>query len=183
MLNNTSRIAALMVVGVVAAFGSSAGTAAQYDVRDFGSRTPSVEELKEALKPPVKMRGVAPSTTKPAVSLETKFAFNSAELSEDSKETLNRLGEALNSDELRSAAFLIEGHTDSVGSRAYNQVLSKRRADSVKNYLVSKFQIDPTRLKAVGRGKDDLLDKANPESGVNRRVQIVTESQTVSGSQ
>src|SRR5690606_9531832 len=50
----------------------------------------------------------------------------------------------------RNARFLIEGHTDAVGSREYNLELSERRAASLKRLLVSEFGISPRILETVG---------------------------------
>lgn len=158
------------------------GLAAGYDTRDFGNRVPSTEEFIQALKPDqpagVKYRGLKPvesSVTKPkAVSVESvQFAFDSHELTDRAKEVLNNLGAAIKSEDLGQYSFVIEGHTDSVGSRGYNRELSERRARAVKSYLVSRFGIESARLETVGKGEDELFDKANPESGVNRRVQII----------
>ncbi|MCB9092198.1 MAG: OmpA family protein [Halobacteriovoraceae bacterium] len=66
----------------------------------------------------------------------------------------------------------IEGHSDSTGSREWNTKLSQQRADSVKNYLVEKFQIDSDRLTSVGYGPDKpIADNATVEGRkLNRRV-------------
>ena len=68
---------------------------------------------------------------------------------------------------------MLEGHTDATGSDPYNQALSERRADAVRDYLVEQHHIEPQRLVAVGKGKKDLLDPANPEAAVNRRVRVI----------
>jgi len=126
-------------------------------------------------QPALKFRGVRPlEASKPkAVSLTIQFEFGSAQLTPDPRTVLNNLGPALKSQQLSANVFLIEGHTDSVGSEAYNTRLSEDRARSVRDYLVSTFGIEPSRLDAVGRGKSDPLDRQNPESPLNRRVQIV----------
>lgn len=74
------------------------------------------------------------------------------------------------------ATFLIEGHTDSYGSDEYNKELSRRRAESVKAWLVKTMSIDPNRIETRGFGKSRLIA---PASGtvemqqINRRVEIV----------
>jgi len=73
----------------------------------------------------------------------------------------------------------IEGHTDSIGSDAYNQRLSERRAAAVKQYLVSKG-VGADRLTTVGRGEKDPVapnttpdGKDNPEGrAMNRRAEL-----------
>jgi outer membrane protein OmpA-like peptidoglycan-associated protein len=65
----------------------------------------------------------------------------------------------------------IEGHTDAAGSPGYNVSLSKRRALSVGEYLVSQG-VDPSRLILVGKGMTEPLTR-NPYDPTNRRVQFV----------
>jgi outer membrane protein OmpA-like peptidoglycan-associated protein len=67
--------------------------------------------------------------------------------------------------------FLIEGHTDAVGSDAYNLDLSKRRAVAVALYLVNQMGISPDRLAVAGKGKTEPLTD-DPYDAANRRVQF-----------
>ena len=66
------------------------------------------------------------------------------------------------------------GHTSATGSANYNQTLSERRAQSVKDMLVSNFQISPEVLVPVGKGESVLLDlEDTPQAhSLNRRVEI-----------
>jgi outer membrane protein OmpA-like peptidoglycan-associated protein len=124
------------------------------------------------------MRGVTatggPTGSAPlAVNLYVNFEFNSADLTSDGRITLDRLGYALIDDRLKAFSMMVEGHTDAKGGADYNQQLSERRADTVRQYLISQFGVDPSRLTARGFGKSRLLDAARPEDGVNRRVQVL----------
>jgi outer membrane protein OmpA-like peptidoglycan-associated protein len=70
----------------------------------------------------------------------------------------------------------VEGHTDSQGSSSYNQVLSQRRADAVRSYIISRGY--PAELiQAQGIGKDrPVADNGNPEGRANnRRVEIIVD--------
>ena len=109
----------------------------------------------------------------PAASLDIKFGPNTAVLTPEAKEVIKQLGTAMASEQLSTFRFQIEGHTDTSGRKDRNMALSKERAMAVRSYLIANYGIKPDRLEAVGRGSDDLLDPANPTSGVNRRVQIV----------
>ena len=127
---------------------------------------------------PARDRGVSVSLeakpeSPPSVDLAVNFAFNSAELTTDAEITLSNLGQALGDARLAGYRFKIEGHTDSVGSDAYNLALSDRRAASVKTYLVRHHAIDPARLDAVGYGERRLADPGDPEAAINRRVRVV----------
>jgi OOP family OmpA-OmpF porin len=66
----------------------------------------------------------------------------------------------------------LEGHTDNIGSDAYNEKLSKQRAESVKNYLVQKFGINASRISTVGYGESMPVATNDTEKGrqKNRRV-------------
>jgi len=130
-------------------------------------------------------RGVTPDgppTEEPlSVNLYVNFAFNSAELTSDARITLDQLGSALSDPRLRAFTFLIAGHTDAKGGPDFNQKLSERRAEAVRNYMVAQFGVERDRLSAKGYGKSQLLDPARPEDGVNRRVQIVNTGAAGSG--
>jgi OmpA-OmpF porin, OOP family len=147
----------------------------------------SSEDFIRGLIPPtgapaVKYRGLrvlntnpsdAAADAGPAVNVDIKFALNSATLSDDAKKTVRQMALAMNSAQLAPYHFLIEGHTDTTGSAAYNLVLSKKRADAVRQFLIDTYQVDGTRLEAVGRGQTKLADPDHPDSSINRRVEIV----------
>ena len=73
------------------------------------------------------------------------------------------------------AKISIEGHTDYIGSKEYNQKLSERRANSVKNYIIDKFKIDGKRLKSEGFGLTKPIADNKTDEGrqKNRRVESV----------
>jgi len=72
----------------------------------------------------------------------------------------------------RGARILIEGHTDAVGSFASNQVLSERRAASLKRTLVGEFGVPGYALDTVGYGEEFLLVPTQQENWRNRRVTL-----------
>jgi outer membrane protein OmpA-like peptidoglycan-associated protein len=136
----------------------------------------SAEEIVEQLSPAFKTR----SLSQRAFRLEPRkldfqigFDFDSAKVRPDSVPQLEEIARAMNAERLASVRFKIEGHTDAVGTSAYNDNLSDRRARSVVDFLKSKG-VDPQRLEAEGKGMRDLADSANPRSAINRRVRIVT---------
>jgi outer membrane protein OmpA-like peptidoglycan-associated protein len=114
-------------------------------------------------------------TSGPAVNLTVNFTNGSAELTPDAMRTLDELGRALASKDLAAYRFRIEGHTDTVGSRDYNQSLSERRAEAVVSYVSRKFGVEPSRLQAVGMGEEGLLVATPPQTPEprNRRVQVI----------
>jgi len=68
----------------------------------------------------------------------------------------------------------VEGHTDSVGTDAYNQKLSERRAKAVRDYLINKGGISPSRLTSVGYGEGRPVTSNATKEGraKNRRVEL-----------
>ena len=109
---------------------------------------------------------------KPKIDLEINFDYNSADISAKSLPSVQALGRALTNPDLKGSTFIVAGHTDAAGGEAYNQDLSERRADSIKKYLVDKFNIASSDLVTVGYGKTKLKDPGNPLADINRRVQV-----------
>jgi outer membrane protein OmpA-like peptidoglycan-associated protein len=110
---------------------------------------------------------------KPKIDLEITFEYNSATISARAQPAVAALGKALTNADLRGSTFILAGHTDGIGSEAYNQDLSERRADAIKRHLVEKYGIAGTDLVTVGYGKSKLKDPAAPADPSNRRVQVV----------
>lgn len=154
----------------------------------------SAEELVRVLKPGTtgprigRTRGFTPATgarSEPAPppgaagsgvvpDLKILFPFNSAELTAEARAQLDQLGRALAAAELAPFRFTIAGHTDAVGSEAYNEGLSARRARAVVDYLVGRHGIARGRLAAAGLGERELAVPSDPASALNRRVEVRT---------
>ena len=113
------------------------------------------------------------ASTKPKIDLEIQFDYNSAEIRTSSMPSVQALGEALSNPSLKGSTFVVAGHTDAIGSEAFNQDLSERRADTIKRYLTGKYGIAGTDLVTVGYGKTKPKDPNAPMDPINRRVQVV----------
>ncbi len=102
---------------------------------------------------------------------DIKFAFDSYELTMGSKQKLNRIVKLLK--DYPQYNLHVGGHTDSIGSDAYNDRLSLNRASSVVNYLVDKG-IEASRLSYEGFGERYPLESNATERGryINRRVEF-----------
>ncbi|TPQ39108.1 hypothetical protein C2U70_07730 [Bradyrhizobium guangdongense] len=109
---------------------------------------------------------------RPSIDLEIYFDYNSAEISSRAAPDLVNLGRALSNAELKGGVYLIGGHTDAKGGDDYNQRLSERRAQAVKDFLVRRFQIADDTLVTAGYGEEQLKNTADPYAAENRRVQI-----------
>ncbi|MDY6836522.1 MAG: OmpA family protein [Thermodesulfobacteriota bacterium] len=95
------------------------------------------------------------------------FDFDSATLKPGAYTEIDRVSTVLNS--YPQTTIRVEGHTDSTGSETYNQQLSERRAESVKNAIIQKG-IDPRRMQAIGYGESQPISSDN---AMNRRVSVV----------
>jgi outer membrane protein OmpA-like peptidoglycan-associated protein len=113
-------------------------------------------------------------SVRPAVNLPVHFEFDRADLDSSGSRQVLELGRALTGADVRPASFLLVGHTDKRGSRAYNQILSERRALTVKMELERRFPALVGKLKASGRGETQLLYDGDDETDhmLNRRVKI-----------
>ena len=106
------------------------------------------------------------------LDLEVFFEYDSDRITPKARLILDRLGAALVSEALKGNRFLIAGHTDAVGSDAYNLDLSERRAVSVSRYLIEAFPLQPDQIVSVGFGFRKLRAPGTPRAAVNRRVEI-----------
>jgi outer membrane protein OmpA-like peptidoglycan-associated protein len=111
----------------------------------------------------------------PRVPLIIQFDFNSATIRPESAQQLREMAQALKSTKLTGNKILIEGHADSRGSADYNQRLSRRRAESVKHYLIDNFDLPQGRLKIRGYGEMRPLvpNDTKERRAMNRRVEFV----------
>ncbi len=112
------------------------------------------------------------ASSKPKIDLEINFEFNSAVIGSKAMPQVTELGTALTSTDLKGRTFILAGFTDGKGSETYNQGLSERRADAVKQFLSEKYGIEAGSLVTVGYGLTHLKDPANPFAAENRRVQV-----------
>lgn len=104
-------------------------------------------------------------------NLTIPFAVNSAKVSAEGATALRALAKAMNSVELSSSIFDIEGHTDRSGPLKFNRVLSEQRAASVKRFLEEQG-VSSDRLVSSGFGWERLLPDLEPNAPEHRRVTV-----------
>lgn len=142
------------------------------------------ESCKDFLNPP------APAAVKPEVenftlSADALFAFNKyklADIKAGGRDQLDDLASKLNAPDVKAEQVEVVGYTDRIGSDAYNMKLSNERADTVRDYLVSKG-VMADRISAEGRGEADPVKQCDDTNRAaliaclapNRRV-VVTVS-------
>jgi OOP family OmpA-OmpF porin len=130
-----------------------------------------VPEVKPAPKPAPEPAKPKPVAEKVTFAADVLFDFDKSVVKPDGKSKLDDLSSKMRGVNLEVVIAI--GHADSIGSDAYNQKLSVRRAESVKAYLVSKG-IEANRIYTEGKGeKQPVADNKTREGRAkNRRVEI-----------
>jgi outer membrane protein OmpA-like peptidoglycan-associated protein len=118
----------------------------------------------------------------PVAETSVKFGFNKDNLTPKSKEALDQLAGSIAS--TKGYIIALEGGTDSVGSADYNYDLSQRRANSVIQYLASKYNVPAHKIYVIGLGKDKPMEDNKTSAGRadNRRVDVRLMTNTVGDS-
>jgi OmpA-OmpF porin, OOP family len=108
-----------------------------------------------------------------------KFGFNKDALTPKAKEALDQLAGSIAS--TKGYIIALEGGTDSVGPADYNYDLSQRRANSVIQYLASKYNVPAHKIYVIGLGKDKPVETNKTSTGRadNRRVDVRLMTNTV----
>tara|TARA_B100001105_G_scaffold217609_1_gene183645 strand:- start:1397 stop:1762 length:366 start_codon:yes stop_codon:yes gene_type:complete len=109
--------------------------------------------------------------TKVSLEADAYFDFDKATLKQGGKDRIDSEIAKLGQVDLNSVIAI--GHTDSIGSDAYNQKLSERRAQAVKDYMVSKgVAADRIQIKGMGESQPVADNKTKEGRAKNRRVEI-----------
>src|SRR5216684_4874094 len=109
---------------------------------------------------------------RPVAETSVKFGFNKDNLTPKAKEALDQLAGTISS--TKGYIITLEGGTDSVGPADYNYDLSQRRANSVIQYLASKYNVPAHKIYVIGLGKDKPVETNKTSAGRadNRRVDV-----------
>ncbi len=108
----------------------------------------------------------------PQFTVQVQFNLNSDVIRPESYVTLGRIADSLYHPYLLEYKFLVVGNADASGKREHNLVLSQKRANAIRDALITTFGIPPSRLVALGLGEEQLQDAEHPTAPVNRRVQL-----------
>lgn len=109
---------------------------------------------------------------KPADTVSINFKFNSSELSDESKATLDTLGSKVKG--TKGYVLELQGFTDKTGSDSYNLALSQKRSEAVVRYLSQQHEVPLFRMFVLGLGASKEVDSNKTKEGraANRRVEI-----------
>jgi OOP family OmpA-OmpF porin len=126
---------------------------------------------------------VPPPPPKPAIiekgrqTLNVEFDFDKSTIKKGYDKDINDLAKVMR--DYPDLNVVIEGHTDNVGTAAYNKKLSQRRADAVKKYMVEQDGINANRITAEGFGFDRPIASNDTDEGrqQNRRVEAAVDYQ------
>ena len=115
-------------------------------------------------------------TEEVSITVDIKFASNSAELAEGSLPEIKKVADFMA--QVDETVLTVTGHTDDRGSAKYNKRLSQQRADAVSLSLIDTFGIAQARVASIGYGEElPIADNTTKEGrAINRRVVVVVES-------
>ena len=105
-------------------------------------------------------------------TVSVPFQFDKAVLSKDAQADLDKFADEIKSGKRYFIA--VEGYTDSTGSKSYNDMLSRKRADAVVEYLVAKHDVPIYRIHMIGLGEERPVEEARTRTAraKNRRVEV-----------
>jgi OOP family OmpA-OmpF porin len=161
-------------VGLVFAFGREAPAAPHamaapaYEAPPAPPPPPPVAVLAP---PPPAPAPAPPPPRRVSFAADTLFAFDRADLGPQGKVALDQFAHELGG--MQFDRIAVEGHTDRLGSQAYNQKLSTRRAEAVKAYLVEPAGVDAARISAVGKSESEPVTKAQDCPGSKASAKLI----------
>jgi OOP family OmpA-OmpF porin len=175
---NASKVSIDQEVGSVDPSGSHQvcpGSTTQYTITaagEGGSRTASTT-VSVTAPPPAPEPQVAPSPKVMVFPSAALFAVNKASLTPEGKKKIQEYREQVKEEMSRSEKVIITGHTDSTGTAEYNQKLSIRRAEAVRDYLIS-IGADASKMEVKGMGMTKPIadNKTAKGRAQNRRVEV-----------
>lgn len=136
-----------------------------------------VEPTPEPAPAPIVDTEPEPAPEVVRVELDVKFDFDKSRVREESYGDIKNLADFMQ--QYPQTSTTVEGHTDSVGTDQYNQRLSERRAEAVRDVLVNQYGVEGGRVNSVGYGESRPVADNATDAGrqINRRVEAEVEAQ------
>jgi len=154
----------------------------QFPIIDMGGKPVEMGGKPVEMAGKVQALNVKETATEIRIELaaDVLFDFDKADIRQDAASALHQVADIVR-DKGKGRAVRVEGHTDGKGSDAYNQKLSERRAQSVKQWLAQKEGLDGAKLAPQGFGaRKPIAPNKKPDGSddpegrqKNRRVEIV----------
>ena len=178
------KIKHIFTIGMLAGMSLQGMAHAQQSdgvIMSFGNRIPSKEDLGRIFMGPaqspegIQAKGIVQAQTRnkgKSFDIDLAFAFGSDTLSAKGQAQLAPIGEYLKAVKLNAGAVAIDSHMNGLGSSDFTNDLSLRRAQAIKGFLVSEYNLDPSVFVVAGLGKQQPKDKGNLASEANRRIQF-----------
>jgi len=171
-------IAAVFLLAVTAQAGEARLVTADDLIETLSKPAPSQDQMTgpadSGSKPRFRLRGISAEARPPEIAISIFFQSGSVEVADGfSKRQMAEAGKALSSAILKPYRFEIAGHTDSVGSEAYNRDLSEKRARALKRYLMDQYNVAENRLETIGYGESQPLADNDTEQGRARNRRVV----------
>ena len=173
-----------LILATLAGTGSVYGEETERQAKHLGTAIPTPAEIINSLQLPcdrvpgctrqILMRERVTLKKPVETSISTSlvnFETGSSKLSATARKVLDAFAKALQ-DPRASGQVTVEGHADKRGTDRINDPLSQARAEAVVNYLATRG-VQPSRLKAEGRGSRAPMDLNDPANRLNRRVEFV----------
>ncbi|MDI1307929.1 MAG: OmpA family protein [Methylotenera sp.] len=184
-VSNTETISnTLLSLGGIFRFGAPTPMPVVAEAEPVAAPYVAPEPVQEPAPAPVPVaEPCKPKFETVTISAEKLFGFDKSKLQEGSKPILDEVVTKLK-EHSEFKLVMVTGYTDRIGSEAYNQKLSEKRANQVKAYIVSQG-IDASRLQAIGKGESEPVAECKGVKGKklieclapNRRVVILDEEQ------
>lgn len=108
-----------------------------------------------------------------SIEMQVQFETNSAEVREQFMPEVQQVADFMR--QFDQTRVTVEGHTDSSGAAAYNQQLSQRRAEAVREVLIERFGLPANRVEAVGYGEERPIADNDTASGREQNRRVVAE--------
>jgi len=151
-------------------------------IPDQSGKLRKAQEIKNSFRtasqePKLKLMGIANFTEPKHRERFNNITFDEwrYDVKKENEPQLSEIGKALRDLQNEGLTFFIEGHTDNRGDKDRNQSLSENRAKAVKEFLVKKFNVDPSRIQTQGFGFNRALvpNDSHENMARNRRVEVL----------
>jgi outer membrane protein OmpA-like peptidoglycan-associated protein len=150
-------------------------TEAEQHATEAGNRATEAQQLASKAQTGVESLATQVANLdnyRPVTEATVHFGFDKSNLTDKARQALDEMANGLST--TKNYIVVVDGNTDSVGPADYNYQLSRRRADSVVNYLASKYNVPAHKFYIIGLGEDKPADegKGSKARAENRRVDV-----------